>query len=53
MNDENIIVTNLIDFIEKKEKELQENKLLSDQQAKNDTVKAILDKLEAETNEDK
>ena len=51
MNNQQKIVTEMISFIEIKERELQQNKLLSDQQAKNDTIKAILDKLEAETNE--
>lgn len=51
MNNQQKIVTEMISFIENKERELQQNKLLSDQQAKNDTIKAILDKLEAETNE--
>jgi len=53
MNDQQTIVTELIAFIESKERELQQNKLLSDQQAKNDTIKAILDKLEVITNENK
>lgn len=53
MNGQEIIVSNMIAFIENKEKELQQNKLLSDQQAKSDAIKAILDKLEAETNENK
>ena len=53
MSDQQAIVTEMISFIEAKEKELQQNKLLSDQQAKNDTIKAILKKLEAETDEDK
>ena len=53
MNDRQTIVSDMIEFIESKERELQQNKLLSDQQAKNDTIKAILDKLEAEINENK
>lgn len=53
MNDQQTIVTEMIAFIESKERELQQNKLLTDQQAKNDTIKAIIDKLEAETNENK
>ena len=52
MNEQQI-VTEMISFIETKERELQQNKLLADQQAKTDTIKAILDKLEAETNENK
>lgn len=50
MNDD-YAVKKMIDFIEGKERELQQRKLLSDQQAKNDTIKAILDKLEEVTNE--
>lgn len=53
MNDRQTIVLDMIEYIESKERELQQNKLLSDQQAKNDTIKAILDKLEAEINENK
>lgn len=53
MNDKETIVTEIIAFVESKERELQQNKLFSDQQAKNDTIKAILDKLEAVTNENK
>lgn len=45
MNDQKI-VSEMIAFIEEKERLLQQRKLLTDQQAKNDTVKAILDKLE-------
>lgn len=56
MNNNQNIVTEMIAFVEKKERDLQQNKLLSDQQAKNDTIKAILDhleKLEAKPNENK
>ncbi len=52
MNEQQI-VTEMISFIETRERELQQNKLLADPQAKTDTIKAILDKLEAETNENK
>lgn len=48
------IVTNMITFIEKKERELQINKMSADTQVKNDVVKSILDELERVTNnEDK
>ncbi len=45
MNEQKI-VSEMISFVEEKERSLQERKLLADQQAKNDTVKAILDELE-------
>lgn len=51
MNDQEI-VSEMILFIEERERQLQQRKLLTDQQAKNDTIKAILDKLEEQTNED-
>ena len=44
------IVTNMIDFIENKERELQLNKMSADSQIKNDVVKMILDELERATN---
>ena len=44
-------VKSMIEFIEEKEHELQQRKLLADQQARNDAIKAILDKLEEVTNE--
>ena len=50
-NSEKKIVSEMIKFVEEKERALQQRKLLADQQAKNDTVKAILDKLEVETHE--
>lgn len=50
MNEQKI-VSEMISFIEEKERLLQQRKLLADQQAKNDTIKAILDKLEEETHE--
>lgn len=52
MSDKKIVDT-MISFVEDKERQLQVNKLLANSQAKNDTVKAILDKLEAELNENK
>ncbi len=45
-------ITKMIEFVEEREQLLQQRKLLADPQAKNDTVKAILDKLEEITNED-
>lgn len=46
------IVDKMIDFIEKKERELQANKMSADNQAKSDIVKSIMDELEREmTNE--
>lgn len=53
MSDQQSIINNMISFIEAKERELQQNKMLSESQAKNDTVKSILDKLEAEIHESK
>ena len=47
MNDEKI-VNNMINFIEEKEKEIQQSKLKSDSQLKTDVVKSILDKLDSE-----
>ena len=46
------IVTNMIDFIENKERELQLNKMSADSQLKNDVVKMILDELERATNDE-
>ena len=46
------IVTNMIDFIENKERELQLNKMSADSQIKNDDVKMILDELERATNDE-
>ena len=51
MNDQEI-VSEMILFIEERERQLQQRKLLTDQQAKNDTIKVILDKLEEQTHED-
>lgn len=50
MNEQKI-VSEMISFIEEKERSLQERKLLADQQAKNNTVKSILDELEVKINE--
>ena len=50
MNEQQI-VSNMIEFVEEKERLLQQRKLLADPQAKNDTIKAILDKLEEEIHE--
>lgn len=44
------VVTSMIDFIEKKERELQLNKMSADSQTKNDVVKMILDELERVAN---
>ena len=46
---EQAIVDKMIAFIEKKERELQANKMSADNQAKNDVVKSIMDELERET----
>lgn len=48
MNEQKTI-ENMIGFIEQKERELQANKLIKDQDIKSDVVKAILDELERET----
>lgn len=51
---ENKVVSNMISFIEDKEKQLQADKMLGESAAKNDIVKAILDELEKEvSNENK
>lgn len=53
MSDNNI-VNNMISFIEDKEKQLQADKMLGENAAKNDIVKSILDELEKEvSNENK
>ena len=39
----------MIDFIEKKEREIQANKMNAENHAKSDVVKSILDELERET----
>ncbi len=43
------VVTSMISFVEKKERELQSSKMSADTQAKNDVVKSILDELERVT----
>lgn len=54
MNNNEVIVKHMIDYIENKERQLQIDKLSNDQQAKNSIVKSILDELERNTkNEDK
>jgi hypothetical protein len=51
---DNCVVNNMISFIEEKEKQLQAEKMLGENSAKNDIVKAILDELEREvSNENK
>ena len=53
MNDQEI-VQHMIEFVEQKERQFQSNKFITEQQAKNDVVKAIQDELERVTkNEDK
>lgn len=50
----NDVVQSMVKFIEDKEKDLQASRLTSDNQAKTDIVKSILDKLDGELeNEDK
>ena len=46
---EQAIVNQMIDFIEKKERELQANKMSADNHTRTDMVKAIMDELERET----
>lgn len=50
MNEQEV-VQHMIDFIEKKERQVQSSKLASLSLSKNDVVKAILDELERVTNE--
>lgn len=51
---ENDVVKNMIKFIEDKERQLQAEKMLGENSAKNDIVKSILDELDKEVaNEDK
>ena len=51
---DNGVVNNMIAFIEEMEKQLQAEKMLGENSAKNDIVKAILDELEREvSNENK
>ena len=51
MNKE-VIIRHMIDYIEDKERQLQVDKLSSDQQAKNSIVKSILDELERNTKDE-
>lgn len=48
MNNSKAVVEHMIEFVEKKERELQASKL-SESQGKTDIVKSILDELERET----
>ncbi len=51
---ENDVVKNMIKFVEDKEHQLQAEKLLGENSAKNDIVKSILDELDKEVaNENK
>ena len=51
---ENDVINNMIKFIEEKERQLQAEKMLGESSAKNDIVKAILDELDKEVeNENK
>ena len=53
MSDSNV-VNNIIDFIEEREKQLQAEKMLGENAARNDIVKAILKQLDKEvSNENK
>ena len=50
----NDVVNNMIKFIEEKEHQLQADKMLGENSAKNDIVKSILDELDKEVaNENK
>lgn len=46
MRNKEEIIKNMISFIEEKEKQFQNDTLVSDVQVKNDIVKATLDELE-------
>lgn len=48
MNEQEI-VSEMIAFVEEKERQLQTNKMIADPQAKSDVVKLILDELERVT----
>ena len=51
---ENNVVKNMIEFIENKEHQLQAEKMIGENSAKNDIVKSILDQLDKEVaNENK
>ena len=43
---EKAIVEKMISFVEERERQFQLNKLMTEQQARNDIVKTILDELE-------
>ena len=49
---ENIVVNNMIDFIEEREKQLQAEKMLGENAARNDIVKAILKQLDKEVSDE-
>lgn len=51
MNDSNV-VNNMIDFIEEREKQLQAEKMLGENAARNDIVKAILKQLDKEVSDE-
>lgn len=46
---EQVIVDKMVAFIEKKEREIQANKMSADNQTKNDVIKSIMDELERVT----
>ncbi len=50
MNKNELIIEHMMDYIEKKERELQGNKVLSENQIKNMIVESILNELERMTN---
>jgi len=47
---ENAVVQRMIEFIEKKERQVQAAKFVNDNQVKTSVVKSILDELEREMN---
>ena len=49
---ENSVVEKMIKFIEDKEHQLQAEKMLGENSAKNDIVKAILDELDKEVSDE-
>lgn len=51
MNEQEV-VTEMIAFVEKKERDLQSSKMSADTQARNDVVKSILDELERMTSDE-
>lgn len=46
---EQVIVDKMVAFIEKKERDIQANKMSADNQTKSDVVKSIMDELERVT----